>query len=337
MKQFDINQMEEQLLLYYDGKLTVEERRQVEAWMVEADENRRIAEQVQMLCLATDAVNVMQKVDTEKALKKVKSRMVEKKIGLWQWTQRIAAILSIPLLLALFVQYMNDRDTLTQMIEVKTNPGMTTTVVLPDSTVVCLNSESSLRYPMQFDGSVREVTLSGEAYFEVAKDSKKKFMVVTPHRSRIEVLGTHFNVEAYPNEVDVATTLVEGKVCFLYEAAANVTKKVMMAPGQKLIYNSVNNSMQLDNTSCLSEIAWKDGKIIFSDTPLGEALKMLEKRYNVAFVVDNKMLMDNSFTGAFTDQRLERILEYFRISSKLRWRYLESPDIRDEKSKIEIY
>ena len=250
--------------------------------------------------------------------------------------QRCAAILSIPLLIALFAQYMSNRNTFTQMVEVRTNPGMTTTVILPDSTVVCLNSESSLRYPVQF-GETREVTLNGEAYFEVAKNREKKFIVSMPHHSQIEVLGTHFNVEAYSHEANISTTLVQGKVCFLYETATNVAKRVAMNPGQKLVYNSATEHVKLYDTSCESETAWKDGKIIFSNTSLEEALKMLEKRFNVEFIVKNKSLMDNSFTGAFAEQRLERILEYFKISSKIRWRYLENSDIRDERSKIEIY
>lgn len=337
MKQLDIEHIEELLPQYYDRSLTAEQRQLVEAWMAEADENRRLAEQVQMLCLATDAVNVMQKVNVDKALEKVKNRMSERKISAWEWMQRIAALLSIPLVMVFFVQYINYKEALTQMIEVRTNPGMTTKIVLPDSTVVCLNSESSLCYPAEFGKTARKVTLSGEAYFEVSKDEKRKFMVTLPHQSVIEVLGTRFNVEAYPDEADVSTTLLEGKVCFLYETADRVMKKIAMDPGKKLVYNSATENVKLNNTSCESETAWIDGKIIFNDTPLNEALQMLEKRFNVSFIVKKESLMNNSFTGTFVEQRLERILEYFKISSKMRWRYLESPDIRDEKSKIEIY
>ena len=68
-----------------------------------------------------------------------------------------------------------------------------------------------------------------------------------------------------------------------------------------------------------------------------EGLRMLEKRYNVEFIIKNDRLKGDSFTGTFTNQRLERILEYFRLSSQIRWRYLDSPDMKDEKSKIEIY
>ena len=166
---------------------------------------------------------------------------------------------------------------------------------------------------------------------------KKKFVVSAPHSSQIEVLGTHFNVEAYEDEPDVSTTLVEGQVCFHFSDKDYLAKKVVMKPGQRLVYSSTNGDVQLYATSCLSETAWKDGKIIFNNTPLYVALRMLEKRFNVTFKLKNARLKTNAFTGTFTEQRLERILEYFKISSKIQWRYLESPDIRDERSIIEVY
>ena len=86
-----------------------------------------------------------------------------------------------------------------------------------------------------------------------------------------------------------------------------------------------------------AEISWKDGKLIFNDTPLDEVLHMLGKRFNVEFVLSNKGLKGCSFTGTFTHQRLERIMEYFRISSHIRWRYIDSADIKTEKLKIEVY
>lgn len=261
----------------------------------------------------------------------------KKKTMWWEWAQRAAAVLFIPLLVTLMVQHWgNDEQELAQMMEIKTNPGMTTSLTLPDGTLVFLNSESTLSYPSRFDGDTRNVNLQGEAYFEVAKNPEKKFIVSTPHRSQIEVLGTHFNVEAYEKENRVSATLVEGKIGFIYKCD-NASKKVLMAPGQKLIYDSKDSKVQLYATSGESEIAWKEGKIIFRNTPLEEGLRMLEKRYNVEFIIKNNRLKGDSFTGAFTNQRLERILEYFQLSSQIRWHYLDSPDITDEKSKIEIY
>ena len=332
------NKIEELLPRYCEGLATEEERLQVEAWMDESEENRRMAKQVHALYLATDTLHVMKKVDIEIALSRVKSRMTGKKKTMWwEWAQRAAAVLFIPLLVTLMVQHWgNDEQELAQMMEIKTNPGMTTSLTLPDGTLVFLNSESTLSYPSRFDGDTRNVNLQGEAYFEVAKNPEKKFIVSTPHRSQIEVLGTHFNVEAYEKENRVSATLVEGKIGFIYKCD-NASKKVLMAPGQKLVYDSKDSKVQIYATSGESEIAWKEGKIIFRNTPLEEGLRMLEKRYNVEFIIKNNRLKGYSFTGTFTNQRLERILEYFQLSSQIRWRYLDSPDITDEKSKIEIY
>ena len=209
-------------------------------------------------------------------------------------------------------------------------------VCLSDGTKVWLNSESELKYASEFVGEERRVYLTGEAYFEVAKNPEKRFIVSTSHQSQIEVLGTHFNIEAYEKDDKVLATLVEGKIGFIF-TQDNVSKKVLMDPGQKLVYDSRDCKVQLYATSGESETAWKEGKIIFRNTPLEEGLRMLEKRYNVEFIIKNDRLKGDSFTGTFTNQRLERILEYFQLSSQIRWRYLDSPNIKDEKSKIEIY
>lgn len=338
MNNMNNDRIEEMLPRYCEGQVTDEERLQIEAWINAAEENSRVAKQIHALYLATDTLHILKKVDTEKALLKVRSQMTgNKKTMWWQWAERAAAILFIPLLVTLLLQYGGgDSQEMAQIMEVKTNPGMTTSLKLPDGTIVFLNSESTLTYPSHFDGDTRKVTLRGEGYFEVAKNPEKRFIVSTSHQSQIEVLGTHFNVEAYEKDNWVSTTLVEGKIGFILEQDKS-SKKILMNPGQKLIFNSKDGKTQLFTTSGESETSWKDGKIIFKNTLLEEGLRMLEKRYNVEFVIQNNRLKDDSFTGTFTNQRLERILEYFQLSSQVRWRYLDSPNINDKKSRIEIY
>lgn len=107
---------------------------------------------------------------------------------------------------------------------------MTTSVLLPDSTVVHLNSESSLRYPTFFAGDVRQVELNGEAYFDVTHHPRKRFIVSTPHHSQVEVYGTSFNVEAYGNETPISTTLIKGSVGFIYKNNKGKFQKSMLSP-----------------------------------------------------------------------------------------------------------
>ena len=232
------------------------------------------------------------KIDTEKALDKVKSRTKVRNLSWWGWTQRIAAILSVPLLIGVLALYPDRQQPVVtaQMVEIKTNAGMTTSVLLPDSTVVHLNSESSLRYPTFFAGDVRQVELNGEAYFDVTQHPRKRFIVSTPHHSQVEVYGTSFNVEAYGNETPISTTLIEGSVGFIYKNSKGKFQKSMLSPRQKLVYSPQTGDIKCYATSGESEISWKDGKLIFNDTPLDEVLHMLGKRFNVEFVLSNKGL-----------------------------------------------
>lgn len=213
---------------------------------------------------------------------------------------------------------------------------MTTTVDLPDGSKVYLNSESSLIYPSSFSGEKRNVQLKGEAFFEVQKDPEHRFIVSGPCQTQIEVLGTSFNVEAFERDSFISTTLVEGKVRFAYQKNQKLAT-IEMKPGQKLLYDTTSSQVKLLRTSGETETAWKDGKIVFLATPLPEALRMLEKRFNVNFVLSNDRLRSEAFNGTFTNQRLERILEIFKISSNIKWRYLDTQNTTNERARIEIY
>ena len=339
METFNRDKIEEILPRYCSGEATVEECRMVEEWIGQSDENYRIVKQMYTIDQVMGTVQMESKVDMEKALASVSRKMSKapSHITWFTWVQRAAAILFIPLLIAFAIQNFTPSPTeVAQMIEVKTNPGMTTTVDLPDGTKVYLNSESSLTYPSFFSKDKRDVKLTGEAFFEVQKDPEHRFIVSGPHHTQIEVLGTSFNVEAFERDSFISTTLVEGKVRFAYQKNRQPTT-VDMKPGQKLMYDTTSSQVKLIQTSGETETAWKDGKIIFQATPLPVALRMLEKRFNVTFVLSNNRLRGEAFNGSFTNQRLERILEIFKISSNIKWRYLDTGDTTNERTRIEIY
>lgn len=339
MEIFNRDKIEEILPRYCSGETTIEECRMVEEWIGQSDENYRIVKQMYTIDQVMGTVQMESRVDMEKALASVSRKMSKapSHITWFTWVQRVAAILFIPLLIAFAIQNFTPSPTeVAQMIEVKTNPGMTTTVDLPDGTKVYLNSESSLTYPSFFSKDKRDVKLTGEAFFEVQKDPEHRFIVSGPHHTQIEVLGTSFNVEAFERDSFVSTTLVEGKVRFAYQKNRQPAT-VDMKPGQKLMYDTTSSQVKLIQTSGETETAWKDGKIIFQATPLPEALRMLEKRFNVTFVLSNNRLRGEAFNGSFTNQRLERILEIFKISSNIKWRYLDTGDTTNERTRIEIY
>ena len=331
---------EQRLFDYYDGRLGESERNEVKSWIEASEENRRTARRIYSLLLATDTNRMRQITNMEEALRKVKGRKIvqRRKVAWWQWAQRAAAVLFLPLALLTAWQHclLDGREPVAGLLEVRTNPGTTTCLTLPDSTRVWLNSSTVLSYPARFGDGTRDVRLSGEAYFEVSKDPARRFVVHTPQESAIEVYGTSFNVEAYADDPYITTTLTEGKVGFRYRHGTD-TRRADLAPGEKLVYDVAAQDVSLHKTNGLSESCWKDGLIIFDNTPLREALHMLGKRFDVDFTVTNPKLDNDRFTGTFGTQRLERILQYFEISSHIHWRYADDPAPGQGRANIEIY
>ena len=332
---------EDILIRYIDGMLTEEEAVEVKNWRAASLENEKLLEQVYFTAQVASRLKVMRTVNPDEALSRFKSRIhkKEKRLALRQVLgviQRAAAVLFIPVFLLSAYLFIQQGQGNVRTLAVRTNPGVVSAFDLPDGSKVWLNANSELRYPSDFNADTRTVELTGQGYFEVTKNAHKPFIVKADKDYSVEVLGTSFNVEAFEKDDFVSTTLIEGKVRFDYMKNRQSTA-VLMKPGQKLTYDSSSSRIQLIETNGESEIAWKDGKVVFHATPLPEALRMLEKRFNVTFVLSNERLRSEAFTGSFSHQRLERILEIFKISSNIKWRYLDTQDTINEKTRIEIY
>lgn len=159
--------------------------------------------------------------------------------------------------------------------ELRTPIGGQYSLVLADGTKVWLNAASSLRFPAEFKGNERKVKLSGEAYFEVAKNKKMPFKVEV-NQNTIEVLGTHFNVMAYDNETAMATTLLEGSVM-----VSNQYNAVLIKPNQQANLNKSNNKFQVTAVDATDAIAWKNGYFLFEDENIESIMRQLSRWYNV--------------------------------------------------------
>lgn len=328
----NMKDIESLLILYFEGNLTDDEKRGVEDWINMSEDNYKLALQVQTIVMVSESIVVMKRIDVDKARKKVEGMIRREKIkNVSAYLQKIAAILIVPLFLFLLLEVYERKDSEIRNLEVKTNPGITTKLALSDGTIVHLNSESSLTYPEKFGKNERVVSLDGEAFFEVSKDPDRKFIVKTPHQSEIEVTGTSFNVEAFSEDSTISTTLISGSVSFV--ANNGVTN---MRPGDKLVYNFNTNQRSISHTKGVSESSWKDGMIVFDDTPFCEALRILSKRFDVEFDVTNDKYKSYSLTGSFSNHRVEQILKIFSASSGIKWKLIQS-DSCYVKNKIIIY
>lgn len=334
----DINELD--LFRYVNRELTGQELIEVEEWINASKENRKMAEDFYELSFAVTSLQIIKRSAPQKALAKVNRQIREKQFRkLVLFVQRVAALLALPLLILSGFLLMQPREeTPVSYLEARMTPGMTGSTVLPDGTKIWLNSSSSLTYPSRFQGQTREVTLDGEAYFDVAGNAEKPFIVHTG-KSSVKVLGTQFNVDAYSSNGFTTTTLVEGSVEFSYQNEDNISRTILLKPNEQICYDKKNSQTQIGETYVPKDIAWKNGQIVLKETPLSDILWILRKRFNVEFIIKDSTFYNYSFTGVFANQQIERVLEHFKRSSGIHYKMNHQLD-KDGgvvRSLIELY
>lgn len=179
-----------------------------------------------------------------------------------------------------------------QLLIAATSKGQTYAFTLPDGTRVWLNAETELTFPAEFDKNSRSVNLKGEAYFEVAKDKEHPFLLKSIDQE-LTVLGTHFNVTAYPEDKRITTTLLEGSV----KITSNKGKNLVLAPGQQSNLNGQNLQMQEVDTE--EAIAWKNGYFRFNDLNIKEVMHKLSRWYNIEVLYEGG-ITEEGFNGTIS-------------------------------------
>jgi ferric-dicitrate binding protein FerR (iron transport regulator) len=212
-------------------------------------------------------------------------------LHLWRYVA-VAASVAIIVLCATFIYNQQTKGAIYALNTGTERQDFT----LPDGSKVWLNSESALTYTNAFGKDVRNVELCGEAYFEVAKDSTRPFIVKTGEIS-IKVLGTEFNVQAYPSEKTLTTTLLKGSVNVLQKFGPE--GGIILCPGQQLLFYKSNKKMLVQNVDCTPYFAWKEGKLVFQQTNVKEAFAMIERDFRIKIILENTSLEGRKITGQF--------------------------------------
>lgn len=191
------------------------------------------------------------------------------------------------------------------------------TLILSDGSKVHINAMSSLRYPVTFSGTKREVELTGEAYFEVAHNAKAPFIVKTEGQE-IEVLGTSFNISAYPEDQHIKTTLVEGSVK-VFEPGKRESAQYLK-PSFQSCYNRNTKESKIKEVDVNLYTAWKDGYFVFKDKELAHIMQQLERWYNIDVFYHNASVKSKKFGCKLNKyETIEPILEAFEETEKLRY------------------
>ncbi len=266
---------------------------------------------------------------------------------------RVAVVLLPFIILAslTFFYFQGKKETSYEVLS--TLKGSKTKIILEDGTKIWLNSESELRYPSTFKGAgKRTVKLIGEAYFDVAKNEKKPFEVLAAGY-KFKVLGTAFNIKAYPGEDKMQTTLEHGKVSVekIISESDNESRKIIsLKPKQTIVIyndniidenqNKLHDKLDSLETLCAEELkevqnnkptllmddddlspylSWKDNKLVFRDVTVGEMVNDLERWYNINVVIADAKIKDIKFTAIFTTETTEQAIKAISMAANVNY------------------
>ena len=225
---------------------------------------------------------------------------------------RFAAVLLIPILIGGIYLMVQNSNRNTTYAEIVAPQGARVQFTLPDGSKGYLNSGSKLQFPANFSEN-RNINLSGEAYFEVTKNTKLPFTVQTKYAD-VQVFGTKFDVCAYESDHEVLTTLEEGSVRIF-----NKTKKsyAMLVPGEQNIFNT--NSGNMKNTTVNTKLytSWKEETLRFSNSPFDEVVKKMERWYGVKIILDKSLKYSENYTFTIRTESLRELLQLLSITTPM--------------------
>jgi len=261
--------------------------------------------------------------------------------GLRKWNRfnkillRVAAVIFLPLLITTIL-YVQENLNLSKKevlyTEINVTYGSKLRTELPDGTIVWLNSGSTLKYPQSFSKNNRQATLSGEAYFDVTPDRLHPFIVKTGTLN-LKVLGTQFNVMAYPDENYVSTTLEKGRISIERPGEGRkISRLCFLEPKEHAVFNKKSGAIRRFMTDTDKYTSWKEGKLIFRNDPLTVIIKKLERWYNTDIeIAGDKNLPETPYTLTIEDETITQVLEYLSVASPISWEIIPAHKLENGK------
>lgn len=304
--------MDEIILKYLKNEMSLEEQRKLAKWLERDKLNKKVLNQLERYWKGHQE-------DTEKAKNEIWHQLMERIDNDQQGTThtgsqfiktmlRIAAVLVVAFFLSLWMfEYSHKNKTTEQIryLEKVSLYGQQINIQLPDGSKVKLNAGSQLIAPEKFVGDTREVELVGEAYFEIEKDAESPF-IVRSEGLDVEVLGTSFNIRAYPEEEDIQVAVNTGKVSV---NGKGQEQAMMLVPDEMVVYNKALGTATKGSFNPKAVFSWKDKILYFEKANFDEIATTLEKWYGVRFKMEKEIDTKKDFSGEFHNKSLELVLE----------------------------
>jgi len=317
--------MEYELLMrFFNGACTREEVAAVESWLATEEEDWSVMHRLLDDAWQEPATEALGDTDSYRILDAMKSKLVlpqkKRMIPMRGWVTKVSAVAaSIAVLIAVgfgIHHYTKQPGKAPQQLTattwkiLKNESGNTRKILMPDGTAIWLTPYSSLSYNIPYGTASRKVQLEGEAYFEVAPDEQHPFTVYTGSIAT-QVLGTTFNIEAYPAEPAIRVSLTSGKVMVSNTDSLQHQKIRLLEPGHMLAYYRGNHTMELMPLAVKDHSVWTKGYLVFNDIPLEQAILRVARRYGwtVGYAGNKNQLPEKKVTAIFRHETGLQIIQ----------------------------
>ena len=309
---------------YFSGETNPEELRLLSEWLEADEQNREIFTQYRKTWALMEKHKVQTLVNIEEEWTAMQSKMANepaqetaqiKQLGSTHatrttfWLRRWKAAASIVVLLGIsFLLYFYFANNAAVVVTAQTE---NIEQVLPDGSVVSLHAGSQITYPSRFGKHSRQVELTGEAYFKVAHDKTKPFIVASGD-ARVEVLGTRFNVNTISPSGNMEVVLTSGKVSVYYKQKPK--ENIVLLPGEKAELITETKQLVKTTNNDPNYMAWKTGVLVFDNQSLGDVVATLQHVYHRTVILAEPNLADCKVTASFHDQSLQSVLEVLKAT-----------------------
>lgn len=309
------------IIRLFSDEATSEERHHIQDWVMQSPENMRLYNELKDIWLAAGTIHNSDHYPLEEEIRKFKEmvRLQENSrkrkliiLSALKYAAVFLLVASIP-----FSYYFGKQKKSAEVTwsTVTCQLGDKSMILLPDSSRVWLNSGSKLTFNNNFTGGNRELQLEGEAYFAVVKDPANPFIVTCGSLS-VQVLGTEFNLKAYPDEDQISATLIEGSV-----NVSGTGNQVVLKPNQKLVYHNESRKMTLHElTDTAPETEWKEGRLVFRNESLRELEHKLERWFDVDIALADEIVREKRYTGILERESILEVMSYFSLAKSVGYR-----------------
>ena len=318
-----MNKIDSLIGKYLSSSLDKNELNELFSWVNISEENKQYYSDQTCVWNAMDLSQKGTRVDLDREFNLLELKMkptikfstaIPK--GFMFFWKNIAAILILPIFMAgIYLYSKQNNEVFTEAapiaMQIYTAKGGRSDVILPDGTKVFLNSDSKISYPSRFVKGSRKVALKGEAFFQVTHNKENPF-IISVNDLKVRVLGTSFNLNAYDKK-SIETTLFEGSVELI--SKKRNAEVVRLNPGFKASYDADTELISVGKANLRQACAWRDGTIIFMNTPMSKVESVLERWFDVNITISDPEFYKYSFTATFQNRNLIETLSLLKSTS----------------------